>query len=146
MTNNQINDIIQLLHDDWLPYNNQPENFVYENLNCKQYIKKRPAWVYKGEKYLCLGCPSKCMLLRPSGFQIPLPIKYPKKCNEFKNSPSELVNKKETLTVQEAAYCLNISVSRIYKYIYTGELTALRQRPRRIKSEDVKRLMNDFDE
>lgn len=146
MTKEQISDIMLLLHDDWLPYNNQPEIFVYEKLNCKEYKKRRPGWFYKGEKFLCMGCNNKCMLFRPTGFQAPLPINYPLKCNEFTCSAKELVSKKETVTVHEAAYCLNISTSQVYKMIYNGELTTIKQKPVRIKSEDVKRYMQDFDE
>lgn len=146
MTMSQLSDIIQLLHDEWRPYNNQPENFVYENLNCKEYRKKRPGWFYKGEKFLCLGCSNRCMLFRPSGFQAPIPIHYSFKLDKYTYSAQELVDKKATLTVEEVCYCLNISRSQVYKMIRFGELTALRQKPVRVKSEEVKKLMQNFDE
>lgn len=146
MDMNEVKDIIMLINNGWLPYNNQPENFVYERMKCKIYLKKRPGWFYKGEKFLCLGCPNKCSLFRPTGFQAPIPIKYDNKTIEFTSSANELVNKKASLTVPEACYCLNVSRSQVYKMINCGELTALREKPVRGKSEDVKKLMQDFDE
>lgn len=143
---NQVHEIIMLLHDDWRPYNNQPEKFVYETLKCKEYTRIRPSWFYKGEKFICLGCKNKCSLFRPVGFQTPLPINYPRQAEDFKYSTKELVQRKSSLTVDETAYCLNISKSQVYKWVYEGKLTALNQKPVRVLSEDVKRLMQDYDE
>ncbi|WP_347282605.1 hypothetical protein [Helicobacter japonicus] len=147
MTINQVGEIIQLLYDNWLPYNSQPQDFVYENLKCQKYKKIRPCWFYKGEKFLCLGCNNKCMLFRPAGFQVPLSINYPIKLNNQYTVPAkDLVNKKALLSVYDVCYCLNISYSQVYKMIQEGKLTALKTKPIRVKAEDVKREMQDFDE
>ncbi len=64
----------------------------------------------------------------------------------FTLTPQELVKRKPLLNVIEAAYCLNVSERKIYKWAAEGVLAALKLKPLRIKAEDVAKMMNDFDE
>lgn len=61
-------------------------------------------------------------------------------------TPLEMVNRKHTLLVKEVAYCLNVSESLVYRYIYEGKLIAHKEKPTRVRASDVLELMNDFDE
>lgn len=146
-SNNDVKEILLLLEQGFRPYNNQPEKFVYENLQCRQYLKNPPAWFYKDDIFLCISCSRKCSLNRPQGFQAPLPIKYPHaKIGEFRSTPKELVEKKATLNMKEVCYCLNVSYSKAYNWLQEGKLIALTQKPIRIRSAEVKKMMEDFDE
>lgn len=142
-----VNEIVMLINDGWRPYNNQPEGYVYEALLCSRYKKNRPAWFVKGDKFLCISCSNHCALYRPVGFQPPLPLSYSdKKTVTFKLTPRELIKRKSSLTVHETAYCLNISIGKVYKFIYEGKLVKLKENPVRVKSEDIEKMMNDYDE
>jgi excisionase family DNA binding protein len=66
--------------------------------------------------------------------------------NQFTLTPVELVKRRHTLNVKEAAYCLNVSERQVYNMVAEGKLAALRDKPVRIKAKDVERWMNDFDE
>lgn len=146
MNQKAVNEIVMLVNNGWRPYNNQPCNSVYEELKCTVYKKKPPCWFVKGDKFLCISCASHCSLFRPHGFQLPLPIHYPVKAFEITKTPEELIKIRSALTVQEAAYCLNVSPRTIYDMVYTGKLAALREKPIRVKPADVAFMMNDFDE
>lgn len=61
-------------------------------------------------------------------------------------TPQEMVKKRHLLRVKEAAYCLNLSERQVYNLIAEGKLIALKDKPVRIKAEDVAVMMNDFDE
>jgi excisionase family DNA binding protein len=61
-------------------------------------------------------------------------------------TPQEMVKKRFLLRVGEAAYCLNISGRQVYDLINEGKLIRLKDKPIRIKAEDVEIMMNDFDE
>jgi excisionase family DNA binding protein len=60
-------------------------------------------------------------------------------------TPQEMVKKRRLLRVKEAAYCLNVSERHVYDLIAEGKLAALKNKPIRIKVEDVALMMNDFD-
>ena len=80
MSRTLITDIVQLTRDGWRPYGGQPEGYVYERLGCPYLLTKRnrPYWFVKSDLYLCVGCARRCSLVRPDGFPLPLPIRYPK--------------------------------------------------------------------
>lgn len=146
INNTNVQEIISLLNNGFRPYNNQPQNSVYESLTCLFYKKNKPAWFYKGDIFLCISCNRKCSLHRPTGFQAPIPLKYPhyNDINYFKNTPQELIVKKASLNMKEVCYCLNMSYSKVYSLIQEGKLTSLNGRPLRVKTEDVQRLMEDY--
>ncbi|MDL2314351.1 DNA-binding protein [Desulfovibrio sp. OttesenSCG-928-C14] len=155
-----VSEILLLVREGWRPYHGTVTREVYRKLGCQYWsnsgscrlstcIRNHPYWFTRGEVFLCLGCPRKCGLHRPEGFQLPLPLKYgsagaAKK--EARLSPQELVARKPTLLVKEAAYCLSVSERLIYKYIADGRLAALKDRPMRVRSEEVAGLMSSFDE
>lgn len=64
----------------------------------------------------------------------------------FVLTPQELLARRELLTVQQAAYCLNVSVRKIYDYIAEGRLTRLKDLPVRVRAAEVRDLCQDFDE
>jgi excisionase family DNA binding protein len=135
----------------WRPYNEHPAPSVYERLECPHASAKskakRPLWFTRGDRFLCIGCTRACSLTRPTGFPPPLPLLYPDVGEPFTRTPQELVRCKHTLTVREAAYCLNLSERKIYTMTAEGELTALRDRSvLRIRASDVRAMMEDFDE
>ena len=77
----------------------------------------------------------------------PLPINYDYDPEQpFRLTPQELVKRKHTLRVEEVAYCLNVSIGLVYRYKDEGRLTALREKPIRIRASDVEAMMSDFDE
>lgn len=126
-----VNEIVMLINDGWRPYNNQPEGYVYEGLECSQYKKNRPSWFVKGDKYLCISCSSRCALFRPAGFQPPLPLNYPQSEEQqsFTLTPLEMVERKATLNMQEVCYCLNVSYSKAYLWVREGRLIKLVDKP-----------------
>ena len=143
-----ISEITRLINDGWRPYNNQPQGYVYEELSCTQYKKNRPSWFVKGDKFLCVTCSRCCSLCRPAGFQAPLPINYPVDAitQSFTLSPAEMVVRKATLNMKEVCYCLNVSYTKAYTWIQEGKLIALKEKPFRVRSIEVKEMMEDFDE
>ncbi|NCC91709.1 MAG: DNA-binding protein [Opitutae bacterium] len=139
-----------LVEAGWRPYNGMPEPSVYEKLNCPhagaKSKTKRPLWFTRGDRFLCIGCRRACSLHRPKGFPPPLPILYPQSGDPFSYTPQELVTRRHTLNVKETAYCLNVSERKVYTMVAEGDLVALRENPVRIRAEDVKAKMEDFDE
>lgn len=152
MSRTLITDIVLLTRDGWRPYGVEPQGAVYERLHCPQYdgathkMRKKGMWFVKGDQFLCMGCRIRCSLLRPEGFSLPLPIQYPQPDKAYTLTPLEMVTRKSVLRVDEAAYCLNVSERMIYTWIACGKLAVLKDMPRRVKSADVKQMMEDFDE
>lgn len=138
-----IRDIVTLTKEGWRPYTAQPQQSVYDKLSC---TSKKAYWFVRGDLYQCVGCARRCCLSRPAGFVPPLPINYASPPTAFTLSPQEMVQRKVSLTVQEAAYCLNISESLVYKWIKRGQLVALRSRPLRVRPQEVIQNMRDYDE
>ncbi len=124
-----VKEIVLLINQGWRPYNEQPNKSVYESLGCTRYIKSRPAWFVKGDKFLCISCPNKCSLSRPSGFPLPLPIHYPSEKCQYTITPKEMVKRKSLLNVFEVAYCLNISTRKVYSLIDNAKLLATKEKP-----------------
>ena len=150
MARKLINVVVRLVHEGWRPYDAQPNQDVYERLDCPHAGKRsrasRPYWFTRGDIFLCIGCDRACTLNRPTGFPAPLPIHYPRTGESYTLSPQELIARRHTLNVRETAYCLNISERKVYTMVAEGELVALRENPVRIRAEDVKAKMEDFDE
>lgn len=150
-----VNEIAGLVAKGWRPYQGQVRPDVYRDLKChlvpekeeKTKRRERPHWFVRGDIYLCIGCPRKCCLSRPTGFQPMLPILYRDLPGEpFSLTPQEMVARRHSLTIREAAYCLNVSESLIYRYVYEGRLTRMRERPVRVRAADVAAMMDDFEE
>ncbi|WP_294622929.1 helix-turn-helix domain-containing protein [uncultured Bilophila sp.] len=146
MSRTLIMDIVRLTRDGWRPYSGRPEGYVYERLGCPYLLAQRgkPYWFVKGDLYLCVGCVRRCSLSRPEGFPAQLPIRYPEPRQPYTLTPYEMVEKKPLLTVEEAAYCLNVSKRTVYDYIDLGKLNVLKEGPKRVSSRDVRRMMEDF--
>jgi hypothetical protein len=150
-----IDDIVTLTKEGWRPYRGIVQAEVYQNLECEwgslalkgKNLRTRPYWFTRGDIYLCLGCTRRCSLNRPAGFQVPLDIHYTYDPEQpFTLTPQEMIGRKHTLLVREAAYCLNCSESLVYRYITEGRLAALKDKPARIRVSDVAAMMNDFDD
>ena len=150
-----IDDIVTLTKDSWRPYRGTVQAEVYQSLGCEwgtlalkgKKLRTRPYWFSRGDIFLCVGCSKRCSLNRPAGFQVPMEINYPSDPEHpYTLSPQEMVKVRHTLSAQEAAYCLNCSQARIYRYVANGKLAALKDKPIRIKAVDVESMMNDFDE
>ena len=150
MSKNLIKHVVRLVNDGWRPYDAEPKPEVYDRLSCPHVNgkpHKRPYWFTRGDIFCCIGCERACSLHRPAGFPPALPINYPGEPEAFCRPPQELIKLRHTLTVREAAYCLNLSERRIQKMVQEGELVALRDRGRiRIRATDVQTMMEDFDE
>lgn len=144
----RVAEILALGREGWRPYGAEPQAFVYERLRCTRHMLKngRPNWLYRGDTFLCVGCEARCLLARPEGFSAPLPLRYPEPEQSYTLTPLEMATKKHVLTPMEAAYCLNVTRDRIYKWIKTGILVVLKEKPLRVRSSDVLALMGDFDE
>ena len=148
-----VGEIATLIIQGWRPYKGEVQQSVYEEQDCMygqlsaRETRTRPYWFSRGDIFLCIGCHRKCSLSRPAGFAPPLPIEYRYDPREpFALTPQEMVAKRHTLNVIEAAYCLNVSEGLIYRYVHDGRLPALKEKPVRVRAADVERMMNDFDE
>lgn len=149
MSKNLIKHVVRLVNDGWRPYDGEPRPEVYDRLSCPHVNgkpHKRPHWFTRGDIFCCISCERVCSLVRPSGFPPILPINYPPVDEPFMLSPQELVSKRHTLRVDEAAYCLNVSERQIYNMVAEGKLVALREKPVRVRAADVASAMEDFDE
>lgn len=146
-----IQDIVSLTRDGWRLYDAQPVPSVYERLKCPHAAKggrNKPHWFVRDDNFLCIGCASRCLLKRPTGFPLPLPIRYnivpPER--PFTLTPKEMLARHDLLNVRQAAYCLNVSERTIYDYIAEGKLIRLRENPARVRTKEVIELRNNFDE
>lgn len=150
MSKSLIKNVVKLVNESWRPYNAQPVDEVYERLGCA-YLKAKsgkvqPYWFVRQDVFLCVGCPKSCSLVRPAGFQLPLPIHYPEGDEPFTLTPQEMVARRHTLNVREAAYCLNVSMRTVWAWVAEGKLVALKEKPVRVRASDVAKMMEDFDE
>ena len=144
----KITDLLALGRDGWRPYGSEPQPQVYERLRCERHlaVRGRPYWLYKGDVFLCLGCEARCSLVRPVGFVMPLPVKYPVPAEPYTLTPLEMVTRKHALNMREVMYCLNISKTTAHRWVAEGKLVALKDKPLRIKAACVRELMENFDE
>lgn len=146
-----VQDVVTLTRAGWRPYNAEPEASVYQRLGCSYSLggrRNKPYWFVRDDVFLCVGCGSRCLLKRPSGFPPPLPIRYSAVPQDqpYSLSPQEMLARHDILNVRQAAYCLNVSERRIYEYIAEGKLIRLKENPVRVRSKEVKELRSDFDE
>lgn len=146
-----IQDIVALTKDGWRLYDAVPVQAVYERLGCTHAAKgsrSKPHWFVRDDKFLCIGCSSRCLLIRPAGFPVPLPIKYNEipRDQPYSLTPQEMLARRNLLTVKQAAYCLNVSERTVYNYIAEGRLIRLKDNPVRIRVDEVRELCRDFDE
>jgi len=147
MSKTLIQDVVMLVRDGWRPYRATPNKRVYEKLGCTPTRKRKPYWFVREDIFLCVGCSSRCILKRPEGFPLPLPIRYTRMPDQpFSLTPQEMVSRLDILNVRQAAYCLNVSERTIYDYIAEGKLVRLKEHPVRVRSKEVKELREDFDE
>lgn len=148
-----IDDIVTLTKEGWRPYRGGVPNAVYETLGCpcgvlgKRETRIRPYWFSRADIFLCVGCSKKCSLNRPAGFQPVLDINYPYEPEKpFTLTPEEMVARKSSLRADEVAYCLNCSVGKVYKHVHEGRLVGSKERPMRIRTQEVADMMRDWDE
>lgn len=135
----------EYLDDGWRPFSGTIEKEFLQTTLCQGgNADAAPFWIYRGDIYLCLGCSQACAADRPACFNHTETILYPHKA--FSLTPLEMASTKHTLRVDEAAYCLNCSEAKIYKNIYEGKLITLKEKPVRIRANDILEMMNDFDE
>jgi len=134
-----VKDIVLLLNDGWRLFQGEVEQTVYEKQQCPSLTNRRthPKWFFRGDKYICIGCLKKCSLVRPAGFQSHLELLYTEQEQKFILTPQEMLARLKFLTVEQVAYCLNISVSKVYKMISMSELAST-DSPRRVPVEEVK--------
>lgn len=172
MNTQRIEQVLSLTASGWRPYNGSMARDIYESLHCphaadteglsmqatntssasvRQHVRTDapsgsglPCWFSRRNIFLCLGCERACSLSRPHGVQRSLSRHSAQ--GDYDLSPQELVKKKTLLRVDEAAYCLNVSERKVYDWVSFGRLTALKDKPLRIRSEDVAAMMCDFDE
>lgn len=150
MTKTLIQDIVTLTKEGWRPYNAKPDRSVYERIGCAHVLKGKagkPYWFVREDVFCCVGCGSRCTLVRPAGFPLPLPmpVRYPEPERPYTLTPQEMVQKKYLLNVYEAAYCLNCADRTVYKYIDRGLLRRVKEAPIRVLAADVFRLMNNLE-
>jgi hypothetical protein len=145
-----IRSIITLVNAGWRPYNYKLSDTIYEKAQCP-YLhtksKRKPFWFVRDDIFLCLSCPKGCMLSRPEGAMLPLPIQYKtgrRQGRQYHSAPAELVSRKELLRVDEAAYCLNVSERKIYDWIAEGRLRRTKTPPVRVIAGDVAAEMQNI--
>ena len=134
-----VQDVVTLINSGWRLFQGEVDRSVYEKQACPSLVNKRtyPKWFFLGDKFLCIGCPKKCGLIRPTGFQAQLEINYSEKAGEqYKLTPDEMLAKFKLLKVPQVAYCLNISEQKVYKMIAYSELPSI-GRPVRVPTEAV---------
>lgn len=149
MSRTLIQDVVKLTKAGWRPYNAQPDRSVYEKLGCSLVLRgKKPFWFVREDVFCCLGCATHCCLTRPAGFPLPLPlpVRYVMPDRPYALTPAEMVERKNLLTVREASYCLNVSERQVYDWLAEGRLVALKERPIRVRSTEIKAMMLNFDE
>ena len=144
-------EIVTLTKEGWRPYNAEPDRSVYEKLGCNHALRgsrRKPFWFVKDDVFCCIGCADHCVLKRPAGFPLPLPIRYAvvPPDQPFTLTPLEMLARHDILNVRQAAYCLNVSERQIYDYIAEGRLVKLKDNPVRVRAAEVNALRKDFDE
>lgn len=161
---------IAALHSaGWRPFQGCVSTTVYHKLPCGQEQKaerdflpgcspdvatKRPKktqkafpfWFYCGDTYLCLGCHKRCCLTRPAGFQCELELRYNTQREKYTLSPQEMVRKLNQLTVEQTAYCLNISRNQVYHWVREGKLPRTKTDVVRIPTTAVRALLEERDD
>lgn len=139
-----IDDVVTLINNGWRIFQGEVEQAVYEKQHCPVLQNRRvyPKWFFLGDKYVCVGCSKRCSLVRPEGFQARLELLYPEEPKSpFLLTPQEMLARLRFLTVEQAAYCLNVSKSQIYKMIRNAELLST-DSPKRIPVDEVKNYIN----
>jgi excisionase family DNA binding protein len=150
MNKRLVREVLMLISQGWRPYNDNPAQEVYWRVGCPYLGAKRgkePCWFVRGDIFMCVSCPKSCVLSRPEGFRLPLPIRYDESKKEvLRRTPGELVTVKSLLRVDEAAYCLNISERSVYDWIAEGKLRKAIGAPVRVSAKDVAYFMTNFEE
>lgn len=140
-----IKDIVFLINAGWRLFEGEVERKVYEKQDCPSLHNRRisPKWFSQGDKYLCVGCAKKCSLVRPAGFQARLELLYPEKHDQrYLLTPEEMLNRLKLLTVDQVAYCLNVSPGKVYKMLARSELASTDDNPKRVPVEEIKAYLD----
>jgi len=141
----KIDQIIKLTQSGWRAYEGQATAAVYDNLDCEKSRRGRARWFARADLLVCIGCDRACTLPCPDGFQLPL-FKYPAPPRPaFRLAPEELLNKRKLLTVNEAAYVLNVSSRLVRNMIHEGRFNVTRITPIRIPVAEVRAMAEDVD-
>lgn len=90
-----------------------------------------------------MGCVRRCGLTRPVGFQHHLPLCYNTKREKYTRTPQEMVAMYNQLTVEQTAYCLNISRNQVYHWIREGKLPRTNTEMTRIPVTAVRELLQE---
>lgn len=131
-----LDNVSLLVNACWKPYNEIIPDKIYSELECKHELAAE--WYVNEDVYLCLGCPTHCLLHRPEGFDC-----NPNQSGKFGATPAELLSKHELLTIKQAAYCLNVSYGLVFRWVVEGKIPATKFKPRRIPSSVIRQKMTE---
>lgn len=142
-----INTVMHLVSEGWRPCAAVPEATVHARLGCEYVMgagENRPYWFERDGVACCIGCQRACSLNQSAESVKSAPVQH--LAEPFLLTPQEMVRRRHTLNVREAAYCLNVSKRTIWNWVAEGRLVALKVKPVRIRASDVAAMMEDFDE
>jgi predicted DNA-binding transcriptional regulator AlpA len=142
MTMSVVDDVLALLAKGYLPYMGHVEGSAYTSLGCG--AKRKPRWFTRDRRFVCVGCPKRCSVVDPVGFELVLPVTFRTKKLIYAQLPAisaqELVTKKALLTIPEVEFILSICRTRVWDMIEEGRLTKHPDSPpARVTAESVRR-------
>lgn len=141
----KIDQVIKLTQCGWRAYEGQATAAVYDNLDCEKSRRGRARWFAKGDLLVCIGCDRSCTMSCQEGFQLPL-FKYPAPPSPvFKLTPDELLSRRKLLSVNEAAYVLNVSIRRMRNMIHEGRFRITKTTPYRIPADEIRAHLNNVE-
>lgn len=144
MTTRHLKEFADLYSKGFRPYQGEILSSVYEDLGCKD--PKRAYWVCKWPILHCFGCRERCTPRTPQGFQVMLPEASAFQIHgPFSLTPAEMLASKSFLRADEAAYCLRVSLRKVYTMAAEGKLTPHIDKPFRVTVDSVKAEMNRID-
>tara|TARA_B100000683_G_C12470866_1_gene547735 strand:+ start:90 stop:521 length:432 start_codon:yes stop_codon:yes gene_type:complete len=134
MNTRNFKEFADLYGKGFRPYKGEVVSAVYEKLDCPH--PEKAYWICRWPLLYCFGCKRRCTP-SPKGFQIMLPDEEVKQHDKFNISPSKMLASKNLLRADEAAYCLNVSPSQVYRLAAEGKLIRHLDLPFRVTSDSV---------